>query len=170
MKDKERITTFWKRWNHEPSDKEVFSRFRARVIDVAFDTWDSSVRYYSALIKEFAFYSGTTYIYRDDNTYGTSALAQLLSKATTVYQVVEAIQFLLWTLSLPGHAKDLEKCCDRLNRVLDISPNVPIQIVFNGKEAVIYPTGAELLDEAVIESNLIWLGDYPTVLKRLKKR
>jgi hypothetical protein len=168
MKEKERITTFWKRWNHEPSDKETFFRFRARVNEVARDTWDKNFKYSASLTEAFAFYSGTTYIYHgsDDNYYERSPLAEMLGKAATLYPVVEAIQFLLWTLaSHPVHVKQLKECCDRLNKVLDITPNVPVQVIFNGTEAVLYPTGAELLDEAVIESNLIWLGDYPTVLK-----
>ena len=166
MKDKERITTFWQRWNHEPSEKESLSRFRARVIEVARDTWDNSVRYSPSLIKEFAFYSGTTYIHRNNNTYELSALAEHLEEAGTIYEIVEAIQFLLWTLASKwGQEKYLKECCDRLNKVLDVTPNIPVQLFFDGKEAVLYPTGAELLDEAVVESNLIWLVDYPTVLK-----
>jgi hypothetical protein len=40
-----------------------------------------------------------------------------------------------------------------------------IRLVRHGGTATLYPTGVRLLDEATVDSNLIWLSRYPDVLK-----
>src|SRR6266699_1317398 len=153
MKEKERITTFWQRWNHEPTHKEVLIKFRARVNEVARETWEKVVRssqthlYAENFFREVAFYTGTAYAPPPHSTdYKHSALARMLINAGTIFEIVEAIQSLLWALASSGWGTHLKECCDALNRVFDITPNVPVQVIFDGKEAVIYRTGAELLD------------------------
>jgi hypothetical protein len=167
MKDGERLTLFWKRWNRRPDDAAEFLKFRIRMTGIAADFWDNYIRHSSPLTRRFAFVSGTEYEGRasEYNSFVFSALRPLLENAKTFYQVVEAIQFLLWTLESWHDPTAVQAACVALNKVFDITPNVPVQVVFKGKEAVIYPSGAELLDEALIESNLLWLQSYPDVLK-----
>jgi hypothetical protein len=62
----------------------------------------------------------------------------------------------------PGN---LDYCCRQIQSALDLSPSIMIRLARHGKTATLCPTGARLLDEAVVESNLIWLSRYPAVLK-----
>jgi hypothetical protein len=88
----------------------------------------------------------------------------MLESASSVFEVAEAAQYLVWTLqNVPYGAFD--SCCNGLQRAFEISPGVPIRLVRHGTTATIYPGGVKLLDEAVIESNLIWLSKYPDVRK-----
>ncbi len=112
--------------------------------------------------RTFAKFAGTDY-HPKFSTYDTNGLRSLLEEAENLFQVAEALQFLLWTLE--GRATSLESTCARLREVFDLSPGLLISIVRNGNEAFIYPTGIKLRDEAAIEGNLIWLSRYPLVLK-----
>ncbi len=135
--------------------------------DASKSLWDNYIRYTPELARRFAFVSGMSYKERkaEYNFYVGSALENLLEAAGTIYEVVEALQFLLWTLEKWHDHGAVEDACRKLNDIFDVTPNVPVQVVFTGKEAVIYPSGAQLLDEALIESNLLWLQNYPDVLK-----
>lgn len=162
------IETFWRRWNHQPSDSVSFARLHARIVEVARDTWNEEIKPSEYLTERFAFISGTPYVRQElsrHNVYHGSALEKLLNNANTLFSLIEPVQFLLWTLSPLDDQRSLRRCCNALNRVFDITPSVPVQVVLSGKDAVIYPTGAELLDEEVIERNLLWLEKYPAVLK-----
>jgi hypothetical protein len=70
----------------------------------------------------------------------------------------------LWTLQddRPG---DLTKVCGQLNDAFNASPGVPVRLVHQHGKATVYPMGAQLLDEAVIDDNLAWLESYPEAAK-----
>lgn len=88
-----------------------------------------------------------------------------MNTATTHFDVIEAMRFLLDTFSArdkPGAVGEMTRA---LQRVFDVTPNIRLAISLHGGHAVIYRGGAGLLDEAVIESNLTFLQAYPKVLK-----
>jgi hypothetical protein len=52
-----------------------------------------------------------------------------------------------------------------LKIAIDASPEIAVRIVLQNQSATLYPMGARLLDEAVIEDTLAWLDQYPEAAK-----
>jgi hypothetical protein len=162
MVDSARIREFWSHWEHEPNPTQEFNKFRIRVSEVARKLWDEYFKPSQDRRRRFAVLSGTpseVYPYFDQ-----SGLATLLSEAKNVFEVADAIQWLLWTAE-SDHQNILDDFCRQLQGAIEISPTIMIRLVKHGKTATLYPTGARLLDEAVVESNLVWLARYPDALK-----
>jgi hypothetical protein len=76
--------------------------------------------------------------------------------------------YLLWTMEGSPHGR-FDHCCSELQRAIDLSPTIMVRLVRHGTTATLYPTGVRLLDEAVVETNLIWLARYPEVLKPFRE-
>jgi hypothetical protein len=93
-----------------------------------------------------------------------SGLADLLAHAKNVFEVADAVRCLLWTIESEGNSY-LDYVCRQVQEAFEMSPTIMIRLVRHGNTATLYPTGARLLDAAVVESNLIWLARYPDVLK-----
>jgi len=53
-----------------------------------------------------------------------------------------------------------------ISRAVDLSPGLNIIIKLVGEKIILYPSGADLLDQEVINSNLAWLEKYPQVLEK----
>ena len=155
---------FWSHWKHEPNTTKEFQKFRTRVIQVARSVWHEDLEHsaYLSRREKFAIISGTP---RSSHPYfEQSGLSTLLEEAKTVFEVAEALQCLLWTLETQARSHfDLR--CREFQEAIDLSPTIPIRLVRRGETAILYPSGARLLDEAAVESNLAWLGRYPSVLK-----
>ena len=164
MVDSAKILDFWARWEHKPNEGQEFDRFRIRMTGVAGEIWLAFVQPSEPLLKKFALISGTP---RSPHPYfQQSGLYPLLDEAKTPFEVVAAIQYLLWTLEDSGYTNH---CCGQIQRALDLSPTIMIRLARHGVTATLYPTGARLLDEATVESNLVWLARYPEVLKPFRE-
>jgi hypothetical protein len=164
MVDGAGIREFWSHWKHEPNATKEFQKFRTRVIEVARSLWHEVFEPNSCLSRreKFAIISGTP---RPSHPYfEQSGLWTLLDEAKSVFEVAEALQYLLWTLEVEARSY-FDDSCRGLQKAIDLSPTIPIRLVRRGGTAILYPSGARLLDEAVVESNLAWLGRYPSVLK-----
>lgn len=162
MVDGSRIEEFRAHWNREPNSTQDFVRFRARVFETARQLWERYFKDSSSLRERFAVVSGTTYSMYPQ--YEQGGLHALLKSAQNVFEVAESAQYLLWTLEgaafgAHGH------CCDQLQRTFDLSPGILIRLARHGNTATIYPAGAKLLDDSLIQSNLAWLARYPQVLR-----
>jgi len=162
MVDGSAIQEFRAHWSHDPNPTQDFARFRARVFEVARQLWGDYFRDSSSLRERFAVISGTPY--SGYQQYEQSGLCSLLQSACTVYEVAEAAQFLLWTVQGQAYGAH-DHCCKELQQAFDLSPGILLRLVRHTGGATIYPGGAKLLDEAVVESNLVWLARYPEVLK-----
>jgi hypothetical protein len=166
MIDHERIKDFWAQWQHEPDARKEFVRFKTRVTEVAREIWQDYIQRHKSNEKAFARISGTAYTgdsYAKGTPFSNSGLLQLLNSAKALFEIAQAIQFLLWTLEEINFG--LKTCCDKLETAFDNSPTIMIRVVLYGDTAMLYPSGARLLDEAAVESNLIWLARYPQALK-----
>lgn len=160
----EQLRAFRKHWNHTPNDSKELSRFRTRVQEVLQDAWAASFQVSDQIRKKFALVSGTPYLPYDKREYAYTDLYETLRGDSTLYETIEAIQFVLWTLQ-GDRPERLTEVCERLNGVFDASPGIPVRLVYQSGKATLYPLGAQLLDEAVIDDNLAWLESYPEAAK-----
>jgi hypothetical protein len=88
----------------------------------------------------------------------------LLTEAESEFEVAEAVQCLLWTLETESPST-FDYNCRKLQDALELSPTIMIRLARRGKTATLYPSGAKLLDEGVVEGNLAGLAHHPSVLK-----
>jgi hypothetical protein len=56
-----------------------------------------------------------------------------------------------------------------LQDTLDLSPQIPISVSKTNDGIILYPKGADLLDDAVVNQNLLWLESHPNVLKQFEQ-
>ena len=147
---------------HEPNPTNDFKRFRARVFEVARQQWLRNFRGSTSLRERFAVLSGTPA--SPYPGFEQSGLSAMIQSATSVFEVAEAAQYMVWALEKTGFGI-FEDCCRELQEAFELSPGISIRLVNSGKRAMLVPSGAKLLDEAVVDANLIWLVRYPEVLK-----
>jgi hypothetical protein len=145
MVDSAGIREFWSHWKHEPNGTREFQKFRTRLIEVARSVWHEDFEHSSYLSRreKFAIISGTprpSYPYFEQ-----SGLWTLLNEAKTVFEVAEALQYLLWTLETVARSY-FDQRCRELQKAIDLSPTIPIRLVRRGETAILYPSGARLLD------------------------
>jgi hypothetical protein len=163
MSDGERLRAFWKRFDHEPDDEIEFEKFRERTMQAAAYIWNSYIRMYPKLVERFSFVSGKSQSFA--STFDRSPLHGLLLEAKNPMDVFQAIKYVLMTVE-QGHRSDVvQHVVERFNAVFDLSPTIRVKALCHGGIATLYPTGAKLLDEEVIDANLMWLERYPKVLK-----
>jgi hypothetical protein len=131
--------------------------------EVARQLWEDYFKRpdYESRRERFAVISGTPWAthpyFQQGGLYG------LLTEAKNVFEVAQALQYLLWTLEKESQS-GFDHCCRQVQAAIEISPGIMIRLVRHGTTATLYPSGARMLDEAVVESNLAWLTGYPTVL------
>ena len=160
----EQLKAFRKHWNHTPNDSKELDRFRTRVQEVLRSTWAGSIQMSDQMRKKFALVSGTSYLPYENARYIYTDLNQTLRGESTLYETIESIQFVLWTLQ-GDNPDELTEVCKWLNAAFDASPGIPVRLVHQNGKATLYPMGAQLLDEAVIDDNLAWLENYPEAAK-----
>jgi tetratricopeptide (TPR) repeat protein len=165
MSDRDRLRTFWRDWNYVPNDRNEFKKLRVRLDELLEEVWTRYIGPLDHRKKKFSFISGTRFLeYQSRYTeYNSSLISDVLNNDTVkLLHVMEVVQYVLWALE--GEER-LASICEQLNAILDVSPNIPAHVVYQNGTAKLRPSGARLLDEAVIDSNLEWLAEYPEALK-----
>jgi hypothetical protein len=168
MVDGKRIQEFWSHWEHEPNTTEEFKRFRIRITEVSRKLWDDFFKGegQKSRRERFAIVSGTAYSFNE--YFQQSGLCSLLTQAKSVFEVANAVQYYLWTAEEALTHGNFDYFCRQLQEAFDLSPSIMIRLVRHGTKATLYRTGVRLLDEALVESNLIWLSRYPAVSKHFE--
>lgn len=168
MVDGKRIQEFWSHWEHEPNTTEEFKRFRTRMTEVSRKLWDDFFKGdgQKSRRERFAIVAGTAYSFNE--YFQQSGLCSLLTQAENVFEVANAVQYYLWTAEEVLTRGNFDYFCRQLQEAFDLSPSIMIRLVRHGTKATLYPTGVRLLDEALVESNLIWLSRYPAVSKHFE--
>jgi hypothetical protein len=161
MVDSGRIKEFWSSWQQPNANQEI-ARFRNRMLEAGREIWDLNYSQHQSRRKAYAMISGTPFA--TYSTFPHSGVHTLLTKASSVADLIFPIQCLLWTAEreMP---QELDYACRKIQEALEFSPTMMVRLVRHGNTATLYPAGARLLDAAVVESTLVWLSRYPDVLK-----
>lgn len=157
MIDKERIRTFRQRWRIDVSREEDFRSLRARIVALI-DKHLGPLAEFNDLKTEYAFLSGGP----------NSSLRQLsavIEAAKNVVEIVHRIQPLLWALFRSGYAGRAASLSNDLRVAFALSPSLDIVLLGREDGFMMYPSGAELLDQQLVEETLDWLAAYPEVEK-----
>jgi hypothetical protein len=164
------IEAFWRRWRHEPDDAAEFAKLRTRAEHVVKEKiW--RVVYASAdFWKELALFFGS----KHDETdvaypgFALTSLSRALVNARNPFELVQTLQCTLWAVA-KVFPDLLETCIGSLNGVFVLSPTLLIHAARSPEGATIYPGGAGLLDETLIQENLVWLADHRNTLKSFQQ-
>src|SRR5580704_3932915 len=138
MVDSAGIREFWSQWQHEPNSTQEFKRFRTRMTEVARQLWEDYFKRpdYESRRERFAVISGTPWAthpyFQQGGLYG------LLTEAKNVFEVAQALQYLLWTLEKESQS-GFDHCCRQVQAAIEISPGIMIRLVRHGTTATLYP-------------------------------
>jgi hypothetical protein len=155
---------FWRRWNYEPDEGVEFARLRNRVVESLGEQVWKHLWNDKDFLKKLAVVRGELYIAGYNADFRMSPVGFKLGLAQSVFELAETVQFVLWAVS-DTHPEILDPVVDSLNYVFALGPRIPLHVVKVDNSAAVYPGGAKLLDEKLVDASLVWLEEYPSALK-----
>jgi hypothetical protein len=110
-----------------------------------------------------------TGIYDDEweMDFKTNPVYKAFATLETEEEVITGLQRLFWLVEeeFAQNPRPLLLLIERLELAIALNPNINFRIVRKGEKTIIYPRGAKLLDDALINDNLLWLKNYPMAAK-----
>jgi hypothetical protein len=177
---------FYKRWNISLNGEEEFKKFKNRLL-AAIDT--GAGRYileHPSISMKFALQVGhkqpiqsVTGMKRIAREYGgiTGGAFGESFDETEVYlgivsapdekSLIFALQCLFRRLE-EQECTTLENLVKAVREVIDASPLINIRVAKRGHRVTLYPEGAKVLDEIVVNDTLEWLSNHPTAAKHFE--
>jgi hypothetical protein len=179
-----RIREFNKRWNVILDETEEFEKFRHRILAVIDNVVGRYILQNVGISRAFAFALGdkqTPGSAIGDHLFSEELLTSLKGKNltdNTVYQIlsaksdlpslVQALQTLFWVLE-EKDCPELTKLANAVQIAVDYSPGINLQVARKNNQVLLYPAGAKLLEEKIVNETLMWLADYPNVAKHFEE-
>lgn len=156
------------RWGIRHGKAEEFEKFKNRVADGLRESIGDIRNYYSpSFWRKLAQILG----YRCESVsfpyYENSPAYQLVLAAEDVPRLAEVLQAIFWSLQ-EGARHLLGPAASAVKTALELSPGIEIRLVAEQDGVLLYPAGAGLLDEHLVEEPLIWLAPYPEVAKHFE--
>src|SRR5579864_2206403 len=172
MIDKEKIVGFRQRWGITTSDEEEFLKFRDRLLN-KISTLERALRARDNLaildytpsaefLHAYANISGLL-IYESHEKFRHS-FAKALNHST-LSNLLSELQLILWSLLEIRDRKNAVWLAELIISLIRLSPGIENQVLITTDDILIYPAGAKLLDENIIDETLQWLEGYPEVGK-----
>ena len=185
MDIKKRIINHNRRWNISLDIDEQFSQLRNRVIRVINDFLSDSLTNDQKTDKQFRDKLDTclgrepelkrnSIFYlpikpgifpQDKRVFTDTYLYKEIKESKNIKQLATALQVLFWVLEDVNKDLPLDKIVKELREAAELSPNTGFHITLSKKRVILYPPGAKLLDQRVINDVLEWLDQYPKVAK-----
>jgi hypothetical protein len=164
MVDRQQIGAFRKRWGITVSDKEEFAKFKNRILD-ALSAHLDDLRTNESFVRSYALMIGHSYatVRATLQTYSLTWFIREHVPMQTFSEVIDHTQMILWALKESDHLYIANELAVSLEVVFQLSHAVQATILPDGDSFMIYPAGAELLDEKLVEETLEWLEGYPIV-------
>ncbi len=185
VSSRSRMTNFYKRWDIPLDREKEFEKFKNRLltaIDISVGNFILLRRFIS---ENYALRIGLKQPVR--SVTGMKLVSQRIAKTTAglgesfaetdVYRGIESaldeqslifsLQCLFWELEEHKCPK-LDKLVQLVRQAIDASPLVNIKVAKRGYRVTLYPEGAKLLDEAVVNDTLRWLSNHPAAAKHFE--
>lgn len=99
---------------------------------------------------------------KDDNIY------RIIAKSPNLQLLVSNIQVLLRVLEENRYPL-VNYFANAIKEAIEYSAGINLRIIKKDNRVTLYPSGAKLLDEAVVNDTLLWLSDYPKVIKHFEE-
>lgn len=170
-----RIRNLHKRWDIASSVSEQHQQFINRILAITdkilglyiLNTPEVSKRYLfilgrnslpSAQIAGGVVFPDTDIRFQDDPVYIT------LSEAIHFTDFIAALQYLFWVLE-EHECPHLHEFANGVQETIDFTSNINLRIAQKNNAVTIYPAGAKILDEKLVNETLVWLENKPSVSK-----
>jgi hypothetical protein len=170
-----KITGFHKRWNIEMSEDYAWNVFKNRLLNSYASILKNEFIYEENCDEEFMSLIGV----HDSQTKHEKLKLSMTGKdiedcpsykffinETDIKKILLGIEAISWMESIQLEKKN--RFFADIKSIIRIT-NVPIELIQTGNEFLIYPSGAKLLDEKLVNDNLDWLEDYPEIYETFKK-
>jgi len=82
---------------------------------------------------------------------------------------IKRVQILFWALEKSQEIDKINSFYEDFCEILEMSPSIGISAQKINNQVVLYPSGAKLLDEKIINMDLLWLSDFPEVQELFEK-
>lgn len=188
-----RLINHHKRWNIEFDDKGQFAQLKNRVVSIVDRIVGQDFAANSSLDRDFVELLGDSVTIANSRTeptalhtitklitapqtqevktrgFGVTYLHRALKNCDDLKRLVTILQVLFWLLERHGYSQKIRDLADRLRLNVKLTPSVEFQIVRNKEKVILYPPGAQLLDEATVNEPLMWLENYPTAAEPFER-
>ncbi len=180
----ENIKSFQKRWNVSWDDQTLFVQFKNRLVYLIDKYLLSSNLLDHAAHNQYAYYCGWTAPYAMTSwmfngvpvQQGESIIVRNIADSQSSVQLAWYLQNLFTVLyeipetNKPAEAKFmLFAFFHEFDDLLAASASIQIRVSKTKKGVTVFPAGAKLLDENLVNDNLVWLQDYPEALKAFEQ-
>jgi hypothetical protein len=161
MIDKKKITNFRERWGIGTTDQKELEKLRNRIEKLVNHNVEQLVND-ADFIEHYAELLGSSI----EDAMKLMGPGYIVAKMTTSYpELMESVQLLLWSLLETGYRSVAKTIALNLNRIMELSPGFDVSVLISKSDITIYPAGAKVLDENLVEKVLEWLDGYPNVGK-----
>lgn len=174
------IKGFQKRWNASWDDATAFTQFKNRLLFLIDNHLAHSILLNSSRLNRYAYYCGLPAPYSfssDDSLFRLmlhhdglqkTIIFSTISNSTTPIQLAWHLQNLFMVLNeIPQaeHTAQVElglfAFFEEFLDLLEASPTIQIRVSKTKRRIAVFPAGAKLLDEGLVNENLAWLDDFP---------
>jgi hypothetical protein len=186
----DQIKSFQKRWNVTWDDATAFMQFRNRLIFLIDKHLSKSIVLDTELINQYAFLCGLPAPYAGSGRLNEIvASVELQQKGLNTTIIFTSFSYSQAPIHLAWYLQNLflaieERLQSRKDRTLEvnfvrfyaelkdlikISPSSQIRLSKTKKGIIVYPAGAKMLDESLVNDNLAWLQDFPESLNAFEQ-
>lgn len=157
-----RMKSFAARWNI-PVEEEEFRRFTHRFAHLLANSTKEYIASRS-LEERYCFLLGEP----DEYDRWGSIASNALWGSSDLAQFVLVLQRILWIIE-DYDDPPLDDLVVSLREAIRISQSIGIRVARRGNRVTLYPAGAKLLDEKIVNENLVWLEGHPQVAKTFEE-
>ena len=100
--------------------------------------------------------------------FSNTAIYKVIIKADNFKNFIRALQILFWVLEEENYTK-LKELAKEVEQASQLTPAFAFRVAFRKGKVTLYPSGAKLLDQKMVDETLEWLQDYPNVVQHYKK-
>jgi len=184
-----RLRNHYKRWNINISIHDEYNKFKNRLLDTTdkvlgllilksrfYDEYftkilgvEASVKSIygtSELMKQFAVLSRGIYGI-PPRSFERTVIYKYFRACDELNSIVTGIQVLFIILEQNSQYEIMKEYAEAIKHDIDLS-NINIRVAIYNEKVLLYPKGARLLDDRLVNDNLIWLENYPKVLEHFE--
>lgn len=153
-----------KRWNIRYSPSQAYSQFLTRTdFYQVLDSWQEEQASRYREIDQFYDFLVGEYLAQE------WSLSELLTNSETLKEFIHRLQLVFFTLEKFSAYEEIELIYLDIQQALRFTPEIELEVVKVENRVTLYPAGARLLDNEVVNQVLSWLDPHPNVLQAFEK-
>lgn len=168
-----KVRNFYKRWNLEFNENEIWINFKKRFLNTFSKHLEWKVLHNEEIEKEFLEYVGEHHK-KDSSSLDLIGFDKKLSENYVYQYFYEQTDFKLFFLgvqalfSIDSIANSIkEELGKDLKEIIDLT-GIQVEIKKIKQDIILYPKGAKILDEKLVNDALDWLIEYPKIYEKYR--